>query len=167
MVKKILLQHVALIVVALSWTALFAQTPTPIPPVTPPLRKVNYSESVPFEPRVFIPAPNPKDKKKPKDEKPKPTPSPSPPNKIANADGLLSIPVSVFAPNDGVLKGLSKADLKVFIGDEEQMITSVETEKPLHVVLSVDVSPSTENRIKVIRNVATNSLKILGPTTRS
>ena len=141
--------------------ALFSQTPTPSPVANQPVQKVDYSESVPYEPQLFVPARDPKDKKKPKEEKPKPKPSPA--NKIAGPDGLLTIPVSVFTSNDTIVNGLTKSDLKVFIGEEEQMIVLVEVDKPLNVVLMLDVSPSTENRIKEIKNIVTAIVEKLGP----
>jgi len=167
--KKILSQHFALMVAAFCSIALVAQTPTPSPPATMPLPKIDYSESVPFEPEVFVPAKdtkknnnNPK-AQKPDKEKRKADPDPFPTNKTANTDGLLTIPVSIFVSSGGILSGLSRGDIKVFIGDEEQTIVSMDVDKPLNLVLLLDVSPSTDGRIAEIKNIATHLVASLRP----
>ena len=161
-INKFLFRYVlSAAVVAFCSSALFPQTPIPSPVSNTPIQKIDYSQSVPYEPHVFQPAKDSKDKKKSKNEKPSSGPTLT--NKIGSADGLLTIPVSVFMSNDTIVNGLAKADLKVFISEEEQTIISVEADKPLNLVLLLDVSPSTDSRIKEIKDIATQIVGDLRP----
>lgn len=152
----------ALLTVAITfgYSTFYTQTPTPNPPAIRPIKQVDYSESIPYQPRVF---PTVKDSKNkwPKDNRS--GLSQTAVKTLASQELPFKFPVSVFTSDDKAVDGLSKPDLKVFIGDEEQEILSIETDKPLNVVLLVDVSPSTESRMNEIRDIATHLVENLKP----
>ncbi len=162
MEKRTLLRYaLSAAIVVICSSVLIGQLPTPSSSVSTPTKKVDYSESVPYQPRVFQMGKDSKDKKKPKDDTTKVMPTLQ--ANLGGEDRPFTFPVSVFTSDDKVVTGLSKTDLKVFIGDEEQTIISVANDRPLNVVLLLDVSPSTDSRIAEIRNIATQIVENLRP----
>ena len=148
---------------------LFAQTPTPAPSPSATIQPIDYSESVPYVPRVFK-APSSSttvntqttDNKKPVTEPPKPV-STTIRNVIRSGESF-TFPVSVFDSADSIILGATKSNFRVFIGDEEQEITNVETNtRPLNVVLMLDLSPSASYRQETIKKITSEIAQKLRP----
>lgn len=80
---------------------------------------------------------------------------------------LVTIPVSVFDRNGLYIPGLSKDNFRVFDNGVEQQIEYFGTsEKPFTVVLLIDTSPSTNYKIKEIRDAARAFVDQLKPQDR-
>ncbi|CAN5367719.1 hypothetical protein BH20ACI1_BH20ACI1_15480 [soil metagenome] len=77
---------------------------------------------------------------------------------------LITIPVSVFDRNGIYIPSLEQANFKIFEDGKEQGIAYfATTEKPFTVVLLLDVSPSTEYKIKEIQDAAIAFVNQLKP----
>ena len=77
---------------------------------------------------------------------------------------LITIPVSVFDRNGLYIPGLRQSDFKIFEDGVEQEIAYFgTTDKPITVVLLIDVSPSTAYRIEEIQRGAAAFVAQLEP----
>lgn len=80
---------------------------------------------------------------------------------------LVTIPVSVFDRNGLYIPGLAKENFRVFDNGVEQQIEYFGTsDKPFTVVLLIDTSPSTNYKIKEIRDAARAFVDQLKPQDR-
>jgi len=155
----------------------------PTPPLTPSKieitednqetqQSVGYSESAPNAPRS-ISARSQKNKKSKKEAKSQPQISQTP--KPVNADGgdeevlkvetnLVTIPVSVYDRSGLYIPNLSQSNFKIFEDGTEQEIAYFGTsDKPITVILLIDVSPSTEYKIEEIQQAAIAFIDQLKP----
>ncbi|MEP6900340.1 MAG: VWA domain-containing protein [Actinomycetota bacterium] len=122
----------------------------------------DYSESVPYNPTEFADNKSiTKKEKKSKDEA------------IENADSStieikpVLIPVSVFSNEGKLVQGLQKTDFKVFVNEQEQEFSLVETkDEPLNIILLIDTSASTTYKIEEIQNYALSIVGNLKPQDR-
>ncbi len=77
---------------------------------------------------------------------------------------LITIPVSVFDRNGIYIPSLEQSNFKIFEdGKEQEIAYFATTEKPFTVVLLLDVSPSTEYKIKEIQDAAIAFVNQLKP----
>jgi Ca-activated chloride channel family protein len=80
---------------------------------------------------------------------------------------LVSIPVSVYERSGVYVGGLRRSDFKIFEDGKEQEIAYFgTTEVPFSVVLLIDVSGSTDNKIRQIQAAAMSFIGDLRPTDR-
>ncbi len=80
---------------------------------------------------------------------------------------LVTIPVSVFDRNGLYIPGLSKDNFRVFDNGVEQEIEYFATsDQPFSVVLLIDTSPSTDFKIREIRDAARAFVDLLKPQDR-
>ncbi len=77
---------------------------------------------------------------------------------------MITIPVSVFDRNGVYIPSLEQSNFKIFEdGREQEIAYFATTEKPFTVVLLLDVSPSTEYKIKEIQDAAIAFINQLKP----
>jgi VWFA-related protein len=116
-----------------------------------------YSESTGYSPRVF-----PTKKKESKnDQKAGKTPG-NVTISAGSSPSTLSIPVSVFTDAGTLVTDLKNDEFSAFVDGEPAEIQSIEQPKqPVNVFLLVDVSPSTEERIKEIKELAVQTVNQL------
>lgn len=118
--------------------------------------QTEYSESKPFEPSGKSKLEGKKSRKGKPDD-PKPVVS------SGGADTIL-IPFSVVDKSRRFVRGLSKSDLKVFVDGDETAVTSLEnTNEPVNVILFIDTSLSTKDRLDTIRDHAVAIVEDLPP----
>ncbi len=148
-----------------------APTPTPSPSAAV---ERNYSETVPLPKRP--PRISPLFRGVGLNAERSKIPSQAPDSTTVSDDGddvvkvetnLVTIPVSVFDRNGLYIPGLSKENFRVFDNGVEQEIEYFGTsDKPFTVVLLIDTSPSTDFKIKEIRDAARAFVDQLKPQDR-
>lgn len=131
-----------------------------------------YSESAPNAARTIWARPE-KAKKSKEKASTQPLPSASPvandssgEEEVVKVDtSLVTVPVSVFDRNGFYIPSLRQADFKIFEDGVEQEIAYFGTsEKPITVVLLIDVSPSTSYKIEEIQQAAIAFVDQLKPS---
>lgn len=165
------------LVVALSAAALAQSgrrvTPTPTPSPSATVER-NYSETVPMPKRP--PRISPLFRGIGLNAERRTTTSRASESKTVSDDGddvvkvetnLVTIPVSVFDRNGLYIPGLAKENFRVFDNGVEQQIEYFGTsDKPFTVVLLIDTSPSTNYKIREIRDAARAFVDQLKPQDR-
>jgi VWFA-related protein len=139
-------------------------TATPVPAQTQDDNASDFSESKPADGFSYS-----KKKAKPQPDRPV---SPTADTSISGDDdtikvetNLVSIPVSVYERSGVYVGGLRRSDFKIFEDGKEQEIAYFgTTELPFSVVLLIDVSGSTDNKIKAIQAAAMSFIGDLSPT---
>jgi VWFA-related protein len=148
-------------------TALFASAQTQDSIAIQSTSPVNYSESVSYEPRKFFPDEKSKPKKERKPEKKKALAANESTKSTASflpKDEAITIPVSVFNAKGEFVENLKQSDFKIFADGKEQEILSIgKLAEPVNVVLLIDTSPSTANKIEQIQNYALATVERLKP----
>lgn len=119
-----------------------------------------YSESTPYVP----PDAAWDNSAKKSDRKKKPPAANGAPGGVISDQFVFT--VSVMSAKGEMVRGLSKSDFQVFVGDAEQTISSVDTGPPLHVVFLIDVSPSTADASNVVKKIVTDIVDGLRPDDR-
>lgn len=142
--------------------AIFAQTPSPSPSAGKPDQKLDYSESVPYKPRI-VPDDKALKRQRKNDERKALKKGQL---AVATKDEPFTFNVSIFGANGSVIQDVKPSELHVFIDDVEQPITSVTADAPLNVVILVDVSPSAAYSLNDMKALATQIVEKLAPSDR-
>ncbi len=172
-----------LLVLLFTYSMVLAQTENKNPAesnskTTNVVQQIDYSESVPYKPREFKVEQKSESKKNKKEKKSKKDLQGE--NQIVSTvnaaqnqtinDSVISenmpiiIPVSVFDAKGNPVQHLKKSDFKIFVDDEEQEIFDFGADdKPLNIVLILDVSPSTAYEIEEFQKYASTVVKQLRP----
>lgn len=132
--------------------------PLPTPAASPTEDPARYSESVQQPRRVRRTPPAAA-------TEPARTSQPGGDDDVVRVEtNLVTIPVSVYDRNGLYIPGLSKANFVIFEDGVEQEIAYFGvSDKPITVVLVIDVSPSTEYRIEDIIRAAKSFVSLLEP----
>ncbi len=127
----------------------------------------DYSNSIPYQPRVF---PTPANAKK-KAKKPKQAKETTSTAALANTfveNKPMTLHVSVLDTQAQPIKHLTKASFKLFVDGKELEISSVEpASRPVNYLFLIDASPSTVERTKKIRANALRMFEQLSPDDRA
>jgi VWFA-related protein len=129
----------------------------------------DYSESMPYEPRI-VTSSGSKTKKKSKkdsDEKKAEQSENELPASPVNGAKTIRIPVFVYDRNGKPVTDLQNSDIKVFIDEKETEIAAFDKSKAaLNILLLLDTSPSTAYNDDDLKNVVSEMVKTLKPDDR-
>jgi VWFA-related protein len=125
----------------------------------------NYSDSMPYRPRVFTLAEDAKDGKKTKKQLPRGLAPISEPGLGAEVQNHpITVPVSVLDANATPVAGLTAKDFKIFIDAVEMKVERVEQiDEPLNVVILMDSSASSAEKRTLIQHNALALIATLRP----
>ena len=139
------------------------------------VQQIDYSESVPYQPREFKSEQKSKTKKEKKSKKDSQKGKQIvPPIDIAqnqtSEDSAvvekvpITIPVSVFDAKGNIVQDLKKSDFKVFVDGQEQEISDFGVSAaPLNLILFLDTSPSTAYKFEELQKYAITLVGQLRP----
>jgi Ca-activated chloride channel family protein len=144
----------------------------PAPAPTAPVAsndEVEFSESKPSSGPVYS-----KKAREQAAQRDKPVPKPDDTASVSEDDEvirvgteLVTVPVSVYERSGVYVSGLRRSDFRIYENGSEQEIAYFgTTEVPFTVVLLVDVSGSTDQKIKQIQSAALSFIQNLKPTDR-
>ncbi len=174
MKKPVLFFSVVLFLFAASALAQSGRRVVPTPTPTPRAVEKSYSESVPLPkrpPRVsplFRGVGINADRNVPPADAADTDPIDDGDEYVVKVEtNLVTIPVSVFDRNGLYIPGLSKDNFRIYDNGVEQEIEYFATsDQPFSVVLLIDTSPSTDFKIREIRDAARAFVDLLKPQDR-
>lgn len=151
--------------------------PTPLPDANPAEKQndTGYSESAPSRAvSIYARPQSEKRTKSKKKETPKPASDQTVPTDgtapgeddevIEIESNLITIPVSVYDRSGIYVRGLEPQNFKIFEDGKEQEVAFFgKTDKPITVILVLDMSSSASYKIEEIRSAATSFVDLLKP----
>jgi Ca-activated chloride channel family protein len=167
--KKLAFSTIALLLLTMWATAQSGRhakpTPTPVPSAVRPTEDADFSESKPTSGPTYS--------RKRSQQQTQVSVQPKPDNTVTDASGddvikvetsLVTIPVSVYERSGVYVSGLRRNDFKIFEDGKEQEIAYFGTvEQPFSAILLIDVSGSTDTKIKAIQAAAMSFVDNLRP----